>query len=60
MLGDVPDLHVVLGPADVERLVVDQLARCLEHGEERPADVLDVHQRPPGSAVALQAHLGRW
>ena len=56
-LGDVADLHVVLVPPDVERLVVDELARGLEHGQERPADVLDVHERPPRRAVAFQAHL---
>ena len=52
-LGDVADLDVVLVPTDVEGLVVHHLARCLEHGEERAADVLDVHERPPRRAVAL-------
>jgi hypothetical protein len=36
---------------------VDALARCLQHGEEGPADVLDVHQRPPRRPVALQPDL---
>ena len=34
-----------------------ELARRLQHGQERPADVLDVDQRAPRRAVALQPDL---
>jgi hypothetical protein len=47
-------LEVLLRPPDVEDLVVDRLARRLEHGEERSGDVLDVHERAPRRPVALQ------
>jgi len=33
--------------ADIERLVMHQLARGVEHRQERARDVLDVHERPP-------------
>ena len=53
-LGDLADLEVLVGPSDVEDLAVDGLARRFEHGEEGARDVLDVDERPPGRAVALQ------
>ena len=58
-LGDVADLHVVDRAPDVERLVVHILPRRLSHGQNDAANVLDVHQRSPRRAVALEAHLAR-
>ena len=58
-LGHVPNPVVLGARADVEGLVVDELARGLEHGEERSRDVLDVHERAPGRPVALDQDLAR-
>src|SRR5262245_35978118 len=46
-LGHLAHPEVLLGDTDVERLVVRALAVDLERGQEGPADVLDVDQRPP-------------
>ena len=47
------DQVVLRGLTDVEGLVVDQGAGGFQHGLEGARDVLDVHQRAPGLAVAL-------
>ena len=56
-LGDLADRVVLVGRADVEGLVVDQLARRFEHRQRRARDVLDVHERAPRRAVALEHDL---
>src|SRR3954469_14059279 len=57
--GQLVHLEVLLGAPDVERLVVDELERRLERGQKGACDVLDVHDRPPGSAVAHDQHAAR-
>src|SRR5437773_1605609 len=52
-LGEIADPVVLGGLAHVERLVVDRVARRRQDGEKGAADVLDVHDRPPGLPVAL-------
>src|SRR5262245_32934841 len=47
------DLIVFFRAADVECLVVDELARRLEYSQKRPRDVFDMDERPPRRAVAL-------
>ena len=56
-LGDVPDAVVLVVAADVEGLRVHRLARRGQDRQEGAADVLDVHDGPPGAAVALEQHL---
>ncbi len=46
-LGNVADAVVLLGVADVERLVVHGVTVGFHQHTERPRDVLDVHQRAP-------------
>ena len=52
-LGNLADPVVLGGRADVERLVVDEVSRRVEHREERPTYVLDVYERSPRRPVAL-------
>src|SRR5712664_4647794 len=58
-IADLPHAQVVLIPPDVERLIVDDFARCLEHGEKRACDVFRVHQRTPRRAVTLDERPAR-
>src|SRR5215212_3533931 len=55
--GHLADAVVLAARADVEGLIVHELARSLEHGEERAGDVLDMDERPPRSPVALHDDL---
>jgi hypothetical protein len=56
LLSDCPDLHDVLVPTHIEGLVVNQVTGGLENGEERPGNVLDVHQRSPRAAIGLEPY----
>ena len=56
-LGEIADAVVLFGAADVERLVVHHCARRVQHGEKGAGDILDVHQRSPGCAVAQDQHV---
>src|SRR3954470_11459515 len=56
-VGNVTDLVILLRASDIERLVVDQLAFGGEGKQDRARDVFNVHERPPGSAVALNEDL---
>ena len=56
-LGKLADPVVLAVGADVEGLVVHQLARGAEHGEESGGDVLHVHERAPRRPVALDEDL---
>ena len=51
MVGDVAP--------DVERLVVDDVAPRVQHGQERARHVLHVDERSPGGSVAHDQHLAR-
>src|SRR5262245_10629022 len=53
-LRDVAHAVVLARPAHVERLSVHEPARGSEHVEARAAEVLDVHERAPRRAVALE------
>src|SRR3984893_194622 len=53
--GDVAHLIILRIAADVDRLVVNDLARGLEKGGEGTRDVHTVDQRAPGTAVAHDA-----
>src|SRR5262245_56843161 len=55
----ITDLIVLFGLPDVERLVMNQLPRGLKDGQERTADILNVHQRSPGRSVAGNQYLSR-
>src|SRR6476469_8151595 len=44
---------VLLGPADIERLVVNYLAGRMKDGYECARDILDVDEGAPRAAVAL-------
>ena len=55
--GDVADLVVLGGGADVERLVMHGFGRRLHQHTECTRDILDVHQRAPRRTVAFQEHL---
>ena len=56
-LGQPADLVVLAVETDVERLVVDELARRHQERAGRTCDVLDVDERPPGRPVAEDADL---
>ena len=56
LLSDRADLYHILVAADIEGLVVDDLARRLEQGEKRSGNVLHVHQRSPRAAVGLEPY----
>src|SRR5438552_4127020 len=51
--NDVVDLIVLVGGADIERLVVDRLTRRFKHCKKGARDVFDVDQWTPWGAVAL-------
>ena len=58
-LGQLRDAVVLFRSPDVERLVMHELPRRMQHREERPADVLDMYQRSPRGPVALDHDLTR-
>src|SRR5438067_1782687 len=58
-LRDLADAVILIVATDVERLRADCVGWRGEYGEESPGDVLDVHDRAPGRAVALEQHLAR-
>src|SRR5205085_6406461 len=49
---DLADAIILAGPPDIEDLTVHGVARRLGRACHRLTDVLDVHDRPPGAAVA--------
>src|SRR6266436_296821 len=55
--GDVAHLIILRVAADVDPLVVNDLARSLEKGDKGARDVLAVDQRAPGTAVAHDADI---
>ena len=55
-LGDVADAVVVLGAADIERLIADAPLRRFERGDEGARDVLDMHDRAPGRPVGFEVN----
>src|SRR5262245_19368689 len=57
--GNVANPVILLALAHVERLIMNRLARRMQDRKKRPADVLDMHQRTPRSAVALNHDLFR-
>ena len=54
-VGDVAHLIVLDVAADIDRLVVDRLARRLEKRDKGAGDIAAVDQRPPWRAVAHDA-----
>src|SRR5438309_1731045 len=52
-IGQIANAVILARPPDIEGLVVDRVARGREDGEKRPTEVLDVDERSPGRAVAL-------
>lgn len=56
-LGHLADAVVLGGGADVEGPAMHERAVGLQQGDVGAGDVLDMHQRPPGRAVALEVHL---
>lgn len=57
--GHITDLIVFLGPADIECLIVNQLALRPKNSNERAADIFHMYQRPPWRAVARDQDLAR-
>src|SRR5580704_13822299 len=51
--GHVADLIISVCDAHVEGLTMNQVPRSFEYGQERAADVFDVHHRSPRRTIAL-------
>src|SRR6266545_1332999 len=58
-LRDLRDPVVLCRCSDVERLIVDDLPRRVEHCEKRIADVAHVHEWTPRRSVALDQYVCR-
>src|SRR5258708_28889475 len=56
---DIADLVILVAATDVERLVVNALAGGVKNSDERPRNVFDMHERTPGSAIALEIDASR-
>jgi hypothetical protein len=54
---DVPDPIVLTRSADIERLIVNAVSRCLKEYQKCSTEVLHMDERAPGSAVALDENL---
>src|SRR5216684_1559733 len=54
--GYLADTVVVLIPANIERLVMNQFEWCFKDGQESTGDVFDMDNRSPGGAVALNEY----
>ncbi len=50
---------VFLGASHIESCVMNQLTRSMERSNKRSGDILDVHNRSPGRAVAFQVNPAR-
>ncbi len=50
--GELADAVVFVGAADIERLVVDGIARCDERNGEGLADIFNMYDGTPGGTVA--------
>src|SRR5262249_46569646 len=55
--GEVPNLIVVGGLADIERFIADVVGGSLERRNKRAGDILDVDDGSPGRAIRLQMNL---
>ena len=51
---DLAHAIVVVGGADVERLIEDRLFGRIERSNKRAGDVLDMRDRPPGRSIRLE------
>jgi hypothetical protein len=56
LLGYRADLYHVFVTADIEGLIVDDIAGRFEQGDKRPGDVFNMDQRSPWAAVGLQPY----
>ena len=55
--GEVAHLIILVIAPDIKRLIMNALARRLQHSDKRTDDVLDMDDRPPWGAVALDVNL---
>ena len=55
-LGELAHPVVLFRDTHVESLAVHNLARSFERGDERPRDILDVNDGPPGRPITFDKH----